>query len=99
MGATSKFLTVSASIALATLISLMAFLFVMLAPIGIFELIYGRQAVEGSPGHGAAFVFFGGPIAAVFSFTLIVFLSFRFYDRFTKTVTSQDQTKSYPSFS
>jgi hypothetical protein len=63
-------------------------LFVMLAPIGVFELIYGRQAVEGSPGHGAAFVFFGGPIAAAFSFALIVFLSLRFYDRFTRNLSA-----------
>ena len=88
MGTTPKLMYAVASIALATLISLLGFLFVMLAPIGIFELIYGRQTVEGSPGHGAAFVFFGGPIAAVFSFALIVFLSFHFYGRFTKNLSA-----------
>jgi hypothetical protein len=84
MGATPKLVRAVASIALASLVSLVGFLFVMLAPIGVFELIYGRQSVEDAPGHGAAFVFWSGPVAAVFAFSLIVGLSFRFYARFTK---------------
>jgi hypothetical protein len=88
MSATAKILRSTASIVFAGLFSLVGFLFVMLAPIGVFELNYGRQVVEGSPGHGAAFVFFGGPIAAAFSFALLVFLSFRFYDRFTNNLSA-----------
>jgi hypothetical protein len=50
MGATSKLVRAVASIALATLVSLAGFLFVMLAPIGVFELIYGRRSVEDALG-------------------------------------------------
>lgn len=73
-----------AGIFLAGLVSLVGFVFIMLAPIAVFELIYGRQSVEGAPGHGAAFVFWGGPIAAVAAFSSAIILSFCFYDRFAK---------------
>jgi hypothetical protein len=72
-----------ASGTLACVISLLGFLFVILGPIYAFELVYGRTAVEGLPGHGAAFVFWGGPIAAAAGFLAAIFLSLRFYRNFS----------------
>jgi hypothetical protein len=68
-----------ASGTLVCVVSLFGFLFVLLAPTLAFELAYGRASVEGAPGHGAAFVFWCGPIAAAAAFFAGIFLSIRFY--------------------
>lgn len=69
---------------MACLVSAGGFLFVLLAPIGVFILVYGRQSVEGAPGHGAAFVFWCGPVAAASAFFTAVWLSFCFYRQLSK---------------
>jgi hypothetical protein len=72
------------SIFLASLISLVGFLFILAGPVWVFMLVFGKGSVEGAPGNGAAFVFWAGPVAAVATFYWVIRLSFRFYDRFSK---------------
>jgi hypothetical protein len=46
------------------------------------------------PGREAAFIFFGGPIAALFSFALILFRSLRFNYRFTTNLSAANSDRS-----
>jgi len=73
-----------ASIILACSISLVGFVFILIAPIRVYGFIYGRQTIENAPGSGAAFVFWCGPIAAAAAFFTAIALSFLFYRELAK---------------
>ena len=88
MAVMSKIGRILASILLACLVSLLSYLFILLAPVYVFEFAYGRESILSAPGNGAAFFFWGAPVAAVAAFAAAIILSFTFYERLFKLVTS-----------
>jgi hypothetical protein len=69
-------------------VSLLSYLFILLAPVYVFEFAYGRESILSAPGNGAAFFFWGAPVAAVAAFAAAIILSFTFYERLFKLGTS-----------
>jgi len=84
MKVASAFLRTVGAVLLAALLSVVAFVFLgVLIPAWIMLAIYGHQAVEDSPAHGAAVMFISLPLAGVVSLLAFILLVIWLYQKFS----------------